>query len=125
MTGPGLAAHGYDVVSFFAGSPLYGNDKYAIAHDGGTYRFANEGNLNAFKANPKPYVPEFGGYCAPGATLAKKFDGDPAFWRVIDGKLYFNTNEDIQATWLKDTKTHIAKANDSWMRIKGTAVAAL
>src|ERR1700686_2620120 len=88
LTGPGLAAHGYDVLSFFAGTPLHGTDKYAVAHDGGTYRFANEGNLNAFRANPKQYVPEFGGYCAFGATLSKKFDGDPAFWRVIDGKLY-------------------------------------
>ena len=37
LVGPGLAAHGYDVVAYFTeGKPLIGSDAYAVAHEGGT-----------------------------------------------------------------------------------------
>ena len=58
LAGPGLAAHGYDVVAFFAdGSPTVGSDKFALAHKGGTYRFAGQTNLDAFKADADKYLP--------------------------------------------------------------------
>jgi YHS domain-containing protein len=57
LAGPGLAAHGYDVVAFFAdGSPTVGSDKFALAHKGGTYRFASQTNLDAFKADADKYL---------------------------------------------------------------------
>src|SRR6476620_7726887 len=76
LAGPGLAAHGYDVVAFFtAGKPTIGSDAHALAHDGGTHRFASKANLDAFKANPSKYEPAYGGFCAYGTALGKKFDG--------------------------------------------------
>jgi hypothetical protein len=48
LAGPGLAAHGYDVVAFFTErKPVIGSDTYALAHKGGTYRFASQVNLDA------------------------------------------------------------------------------
>lgn len=52
LAGPGLAAHGYDVVSFFQGQPTVGNDRLAIAHNGATYRFASQAALDTFNAAP-------------------------------------------------------------------------
>ena len=44
LAGPGLAAHGYDVVAYFTdGKPVIGSDAYAVAHEGGTYRFVSSG----------------------------------------------------------------------------------
>ena len=52
LAGPGLAAHGYDVVAFFTeGKPRIGSDAYAVAHGGGTYRFVSRANLETFKAD--------------------------------------------------------------------------
>ena len=125
LVGPGRAAHGYDVVSFFSGQPVMGTDKFAVAHEGGTYRFATEANLSAFNANPDRYLPAYGGYCAFGTSVGKKFDGDPAFWKVVNDKLYFNLNGDIQATWFKDIPGNIVKADANWRRIKSAPVSSL
>jgi YHS domain-containing protein len=122
LSGPGLAVHGYDAVSFFSGSPAIGSDKFAVAHDGATYRFVNQANLDAFNTNPGRYEPAFGGFCAYGAALGKKFDGDPKYWRVVDGKLYLNLNADIQAKWSEDVPGNVKTANSNWTRIKSVAV---
>ena len=126
LSGPGLAVHGYDVVAFFTeAKPVFGTDAHAFAHNGGTYRFASQANLDAFKANPSKYEPAYGGFCAYGAALGKKFDGDPRFWKIVDGKLYLNLNGNIQAEWSKDIAGNIAKADTNWGRIRRLAVAKL
>ena len=126
LAGPGLAAHGYDVVAFFAkASPSLGSDKFALAHAGGTYRFASEANLEAFKASPEKYLPAYGGFCAYGTALGKKLDGDPREWRIVDGKLYFNLNADIAEVWAKDVPGNIGKADANWRRIRTIAAGKL
>jgi YHS domain-containing protein len=123
LAGPGLAAHGYDVVAFFMeGKPIIGSDAHALAHDGGTYRFASQANLDTFKANHSRYEPAYGGFCAYGTALGKKFDGDPCFWKIVDGRLYLNLNGDIQAQWSKDIAGNITKADSYWQRIRTVAV---
>ena len=122
LSGPGLAAHGYDVVSYFGGQPVIGNDKFALAHNGAAYRFASQSNLDTFKADPSKYAPAFGGYCAYGAALNKKFDGDPRFWKIVDGRLYLNLNGDIQAKWSEDVSGNIKKAEINWAKIKSVPV---
>jgi len=44
LAGPGLAVHGYDVETFFSGTPALGSDAFAIAHEGATYRFVSQAN---------------------------------------------------------------------------------
>jgi hypothetical protein len=126
LAGPGLAAHGYDVVAYFTeGRPLIGSDVHAVAHGGGTYRFVSQANLDAFKADPAKYEPVYGGFCAYGVALGKKFDGDPRYWKIVDGRLYLNLNGGIQAEWSKDIAGNITKADTNWDRIGGTTVARL
>jgi hypothetical protein len=123
LAGPGLAAHGYDVVAYFdQGRPMLGSDQYAIAHEGGTYRFASEANLEAFKASPAKYAPAYGGFCAFGAALGKKFDGDPLLWKIVDGRLFLNLNADVQKKWSADIAGNVAKADANWRRIEHRAV---
>lgn len=125
-TGPGLAVHGYDVVAYFTqGRPTIGSYKHAVAHEGATYRFASQANLDAFKANPEKYAPAFGGFCAFGTSVGKKFDGDPLRWRIVDGRLFLNLNADIQRTWLEDVAGNIAKADENWRRIEHSAASDL
>jgi hypothetical protein len=42
---------------------------------------------------------------APSARRwARKFDGDPTAWKIVDGKLYLNLNTDIQKKWLENSR---------------------
>jgi YHS domain-containing protein len=121
---PGLAAHGYDVVAYFTQSkPVKGDAKYATAYNGATYRFSSAGNLAAFKSNPSKYEPAYGGYCAFGVSVGAKFDGDPQYWKIVDGKLYLNLAADIQQKWLEDVPGNIRKANANWSTLKNKRTA--
>jgi YHS domain-containing protein len=124
--GPGLAAHGYDVVAFFtAAQPTLGSARFSATHGGATYRFASAEHLAAFEKAPEKYAPAYGGYCAFGVSVGKKFDGDPRFWRIEDGRLYFNLNGDIQRQWLEDVGGRIESADAKWREIATRKVAAL
>ena len=54
----------------------------------------------------------------------QEFDGDPRYWKIIDGKLYLNLNG-VQAEWSKDISGNLAKAETNWRRIVANPVAAL
>jgi YHS domain-containing protein len=112
----GLGAKGYDVVSYFAvGKPVAGSDRYTTEYGGVKWQFSTAENLATFKSDPAKYAPQYGGFCAWGASVGKLFDVDPVNgWRIVDGKLYLNFNGDINATFSKDPASFIAKANQNW-----------
>ena len=126
LAGPGLAIHGYDAVAFFTdGVAKLGSAAHSAVHDGATYRFSSAEHLKTFEKNPQRYAPQFGGFCAFGVSVGAKFDGDPNLWRIVDGKLYFNLNYDIQKNWLKDIDGNIKKAEKNWRKIKDAAPSSL
>ncbi len=122
LSGVGVAAHSYDVVSFFDGKPVRGVDTFAVVHDGATYRFASAANLAKFKAAPDTYAPAYGGYCAYGVALGKKLDGDPRYWKIVDGKLNLLLNGDVFETWKKDIAGNNKTADGKWATIRSTAI---
>ena len=79
----GYAVHGYDVVAYFTkGQPTKGSDEFQATYDGATYRFASAEHRDLFTADPAKYAPQYGGYCAFGTAMGRKFDGDPNAWRA-------------------------------------------
>jgi hypothetical protein len=63
-------------------------------------------------------MPEYGGFCAMGVSMGKKFEGDPNVWKVVDNKLYLNFNPDVGRRWNEDIPTNIDRANENWPEIK-------
>ena len=117
---------GYDLVSYHTSKrPLRGNGHFVAVHDGVTYLFANEQNQATFERDPERYLPAYGGYCAFGVSVGKKFVADPEVWRVVDGKLYVNLDARIQDQWLMDVSGRIKTADDKWQGIKGKSPAEL
>lgn len=113
------AVQGYDVVSYYTGKrPVRGNGNFVAVHDGATYQFSSAENQKLFEKNPEKYVPAYGGYCAFGVSVGKKFIGDPEVWRIVDEKLYLNLDTGIQADWLKDVPGRIRTANNNWRTIE-------
>jgi YHS domain-containing protein len=108
------AADGYDVTSFFTGTPVRGTAEFTAVHNGATYRFANAANKARFVANPTAYEPQYGGYCAWALAQGRTAPGRPQFWRVVNNKLYFNYDAGIQQRWSRDIPGFIASANANW-----------
>ena len=53
-----------------------------------------------------------------GASVGKKFIGDPEVWRLVDGRLYLNLDVGIQSQWLKDVPGRIEMADAQWRKIE-------
>lgn len=120
------AVQGYDVVSYQTGKrPIRGNGNFVSTQMKATYLFSSKANLETFENNPEKYVPAYGGYCAFGASVGKKFIGDPEVWRIVDGTLYLNLDTGIQAEWLKDVPGRIKTADTKWKEIKDKSPASL
>ncbi len=114
-----VGVQGYDRVSYHTGKkPLQGNGNHVATHKGVNYLFSSDANKKTFEANPGKYLPAYGGWCAYGVSVGKKFVGDPNVWKVVDGKLYLNLDTGIQSTWLEDVSGNISKANGQWTQIK-------
>ena len=122
----GAAVHGYDVVAYFTeGKPVEGSGDYTASHDGAEYRFASAENRDLFAADPDAYAPQYGGYCAFGTAMGRKFDGDPNAWYIADNKLYLNVNKKVQERWLTDVPGFVKGADNNWPIIQALSDASL
>lgn len=117
---------GYDVVSYHTSKkPLRGNGNYVATYDDVTYLFSSEANKKTFEAAPDTYVPAFGGWCAFGVSVEKKFVGDPDVWDIVDGRLYLNLDHTVQGKWRESLQANIAKAVRNWPKIRDRSPADL
>ncbi len=113
-----IGARGYDLTSFFTSEkPAHGTGHHVATYDGVDYLFTSDENKKTFEANPEKYLPAFGGFCAFGASIGKKFVADPDVYDIVDNKLYFNLDTKIRAIWAKDIGGNIKKAESNWKTI--------
>jgi YHS domain-containing protein len=118
--GNDLAIKGYDTVSYFTkGAPTKGSDKFTAAYNGAIYQFSTADNRDLFQSDPSKYAPQYGGFCAFGVTMNKKFDTDPMAWHIRGDKLYLNLNKNVQKKWVTDIPGYIETAQTNWTDIKG------
>ena len=116
-----VGLNGYDAVSYHTDQKaVKGNGNYVVNHNGVTYLFSSEQNKVDFEKNPDKYLPAYGGYCAFGVAIGKKFSADPEVWEIVDGILYLNLDQGIQKEWHKDTAENIKKADKNWKKIKNS-----
>lgn len=97
---------------------MEGSSEFTGVHDGAAYYFSSKENLEAFKATPEHFVPAFGGFCAYGVSVGKRFDGDPHFWTITGDKLYVNLNGEISQKFKADVAGAIRKADVNWKKIE-------
>lgn len=115
----GAAIGGYDPVAFFTESkPVKGAASYTTKWKDADWQFASQANLDSFTKSPEKYAPQYGGYRAYGTADGHKASTEADTWTVLDGKLYFNYNQDVKATWNKDRPKYIEQANTNWEKIK-------
>lgn len=115
----GVAIKGYDPVAYFtSGKAMQGKDQFSYEWSGTKWKFDSQANLDMFKADPKRYAPQFGGFCAYGCSENHKSPTDPNAFTIVNNKLYLNYNLKVKEMWIKDTTTRIVSANTYWNSLK-------
>jgi YHS domain-containing protein len=113
-----VAVEGHDPVAYFtAKKPVKGSEAFTTIYKGAEFRFASAENLAKFKADPAAYAPQYGGYCAWAVAQGYTAKGSAKNWRIVNGKLYLNYNDDIQKKWEKDIPGFITAANGNWPKV--------
>ncbi|MEQ8666799.1 MAG: YHS domain-containing (seleno)protein [Rhodospirillales bacterium] len=117
----GVAIHGYDPVAYHReNTPVEGKQAFSAQHDGATYWFASAENRDAFLQAPDTYAPAYGGWCAYGVRVGRKFNTDPQAFGIVNGRLYFYLDLGTQKVWEEDVARNIAIADRIWPSIKAT-----
>ena len=110
---------GHDVVAYFTeDKAVSGTSKFTASHHNAIYKFSSAANRDTFKKNPHKYTPVYGGFCAYGASVGKKFSVDGKAFKVVEGKLYVNKNLQVYDLWIQDIPGNIRRANRQWKIIK-------
>ncbi len=114
----GFAIGGFDPLSFFTTRrPRKGIAKYEYEWRGVTFRFANKGNLAAFKAHPEIYAPRFGGYDAYAMADGKVVEGNPNIWMKQKQRVYLFASRKNRALWLVRRDDMVSEATRHWQEI--------
>jgi hypothetical protein len=85
---------------------------------GAIWRFGNEGNRAAFVADPRIYMPRFGGYDPVGIARGVSTPGHPQLWAIVKNRLYLFYTADARAAFLADPVAAIAAAEAHWAQVK-------
>lgn len=109
-----IGVEGYDVISFYSGSPQIGKPEFTAQYLGADWQFSSQANMDLFQTNPEAFLPEYGGYCAWAVAKGKLAKGSAEHWHVEDGKLYLNFNKRIKKRWDKKRQKLIIKADQRW-----------
>ncbi|MGX1785576.1 YHS domain-containing (seleno)protein [Bosea sp. NPDC055332] len=111
----GIAIRGYDPVAYFReGGPRLGKAEFSVNHGGASWRFASAENKAAFEADPRRYLPAYGGFCAYGTSRGYLVKIEPEAWSIVDGQLYLNYDLGVRKTWLGKPNSYIARAEGNW-----------
>jgi hypothetical protein len=116
----GLALNGYDPVAYFTNAaPVVGRPEYEYRFKEVIWRFDNEGNRAAFARNSDLYVPRFGGYDSVAIARGVALPGNPAYWTIVDDRLYLFYSPEALASFKADPAIAIAAAEARWPQVMG------
>lgn len=115
----GVAIKGFDPVAYFQeNKAVEGNNTIYYKWSGSIWKFTSEENLEKFKKQPERYAPQYGGFCAYGASENHLSPTDPEAFTIVNNKLYLNYSKKVKELWIKNTEQRIQKANEYWLTLK-------
>lgn len=115
LDGGGIAIQGYDPVAFFTDNrPVKGNPQFQSDFNGAKYYFASADHKAAFDKEPAKYEPQFGGYCAYGASHGAKAPIKIEAWQIVNGRLLMQYDLNVKDTFNKAQQGNLKKADQNW-----------
>lgn len=110
-----LMLRGHDPVTYFTASkPTLGNPEFKAEHEGVTYRFVSAANRDMFLKAPDKYAPQYGGFCANGATYAMKWGGEAENYEVYNDRLFIFGGQKSHDFWTLDKARNVEYADGYW-----------
>jgi len=111
----GVALQGYDPVAFFTDSrPVMGNQQFQSQYRGATYYFASAEHRATFEKEPAKYEPQFGGFCAYGASRGKTVPIKIEAWQIVNGRLLMQYDLDVKGKFNSDPQGNLSRADKNW-----------
>lgn len=118
----GVALAGYDLISYFEGTPMKGDAQYQKEHKGVMYHFVSNEHAQEFINSPQKFLPQYGGYCAYAmAKNGSKVSINPETYEIRDNQLYL-----FYSNWMSNTlkkwnnegpKKLIQQADKNWKKL--------
>jgi hypothetical protein len=117
----GLALSGFDPVSYFSDpKPRIGAGEFEYGYGKVIWRFANAGNLDAFRRNPDVYMPRFGGYDPVAIVRGTTVPGHPLSYLVVHQRLYLFYDAAARTAFAKEPDRYIEEADRKWPELTKT-----
>lgn len=111
----GLAVNGFDPVAYFTEAmPRLGRPEFELSFAGVVWRFRNEGNRAAFKADPEVYMPRFGGYDPVALLRGANAPGHPELWTIAEDRLYLFYSAEARDAFADNPGPAIDAAERAW-----------
>ena len=111
----GIAIKGYDPVAFFTqNQPVKGRPEFESKYHGARYLFASAEGKATFDANPAKYEPQFGGFCAYGASQGHTAPIKIEAWQIVNGRLLMQYDLGVKKDFNKDQQGNLQKADKNW-----------
>lgn len=118
-TNDGFALRGYDAVAYFTTqNAVEGDKRFEYMWNGAKWLFSSVENLERFRSDPAAYAPQFGGYCSYAVSNGYTANGDPQAWKIVNGKLYLNYDQDVKKMWEQEQDERIKKGDKNWEQFK-------
>ena len=115
LDGHGVAIQGYDPVAFFTDNrPVKGNPQFQSEYRGAKYYFVSAEHKATFDKEPGKYEPQFGGYCAYGASRGNKAPIKIEAWQIVNGRLLMQYDLDVKGKFNEDQVGNLRKADQNW-----------
>ncbi len=113
-----VALKGYDPVGYFTSATAIKADaEHSCKHEGLSWYFVSNENLEAFKAQPQNYIPAFGGFCAYELAEGERVLSDPEQWHIHNQKLYFFEDEEAKNDWFTEIDEKIPEGEKQWKKL--------
>ena len=111
----GVAIQGYDPVAFFTDNqPVKGKPQFQSEYRGAKYYFVSAEHKAAFDKEPAKYEPQFGGYCAYGASKGHTAPVKIEAWQIVNGRLLMQYDLGVKDDFNKDQQNNLRKADQNW-----------
>lgn len=111
----GVAVGGFDPVTYFTdGRAEPGAPDIALRWRGVRWHFATPAHRAAFEANPKAYLPEFGGFCALSVAQGRPVPASPEHFVLIEGRLYMAEGAAALAEFMAAQAELLRAARANW-----------
>ena len=119
MSVDAIALDGYDPVAYFVSAQAHRADgSYSYSYENLNWYFQSSENLERFKADPRAYIPEFGGFCALELADEDLVTADPQQWHIHNGRLYLFNDEDAKKEWFSQMVMVLPAAYKAWDAIR-------